>query len=111
VLARRAARSTWVARLAFAALLLYVAADFANPLMPGAVCFDPDESVDGLARARSSAVMLPVVSAAARTAAAAAPPPVTAHRSTPYPESRAVHAVPRARAALPLLSDRSSDDA
>ena len=30
------------------ALVLYVALDFANPLMPGAVNFDPDTSVDGI---------------------------------------------------------------
>ena len=29
-------------------LLLYVSLDFANPLMPGAVTFDPSGSVDGL---------------------------------------------------------------
>ncbi len=29
-------------------LLLYVGADFANPLMPGAVSFDAAESVDGI---------------------------------------------------------------
>jgi hypothetical protein len=29
-------------------LLLYVALDFANPLMPGAVCFDPNASIEGV---------------------------------------------------------------
>ena len=81
--------------------------------MPGAVCFDPDESVDGLARARSSAIVPPALTAAAGAAAALAPPPppVTVHRPTPFLEGRAVHAIARARAALPLVSDRSSDDA
>ena len=92
------------------ALLLYLAADFANPLMPGAVCFDPDESIDGLARARSSAIVPPVL-----TGAAAAPVTparaVAVSRSVPSPARRAVHPIPRARAALALVSDRSSDDA
>jgi len=29
-------------------IALYVTLDFANPLMPGAVNFDPDESVEGV---------------------------------------------------------------
>jgi hypothetical protein len=29
-------------------LLLYVSADFSNPMMPGAVSFDPDESVSAV---------------------------------------------------------------
>ena len=32
-------------RCATLALVLYLALDFANPLMPGSVSFDPDESV------------------------------------------------------------------
>jgi hypothetical protein len=34
----------------FLALVLYVGLDFANPLMPGAVCFDAADSVDGVGR-------------------------------------------------------------
>lgn len=43
-------------------LVLYVAADFANPMMPGAVSFDPAESVEGIHAARapqSSVTVLP----------------------------------------------------
>lgn len=95
------------------AILLYVAADFANPLMPGAVCFDPDESVDGVARARSSALAVaPVLIslASARVIPAPVRPPDLSHVRT-SPDARAAYPPPRARAALPLLSDRSSDDA
>jgi hypothetical protein len=36
-------------------LVLYVCLDFANPLMPGAVTFDADESVEGVRAERSRA--------------------------------------------------------
>ena len=34
--------------------LLYVSLDLSNPFMPGAFNFDPDESVDGVARHREN---------------------------------------------------------
>ena len=95
------------------AVLLYVAADFANPLMPGAVCFDPDESVDGVGRARSLPLdVAPVLTAlaSARSIPAQVPPP-SLSRVRIFAHALAVCPAPRARAALPLLSDRSSDDA
>ena len=93
------------------AILLYVAADFANPLMPGAVCFDPDESVDGVGRPRASVIAAPAPAGAAGVAAApAALPPVTLH-AVSCRDARAARPAPRARAALPLVSDRPSDDA
>jgi hypothetical protein len=113
VLARRAAGSTGAARLAFVALLLYVVADFANPLMPGAVRFDPDDSVDGVGCARSSTIEPSTLAASAGAVASLpAPPPALAERR--LQQARRVPAVPvapRARAALAVLSDPSSDDA
>jgi hypothetical protein len=44
VLASAAMKSRWLTLL----VVLYVTLDFANPLMPGAVNFDPDGSVEGL---------------------------------------------------------------
>jgi hypothetical protein len=112
VAVERAGRSMRAARLSFLALVLYVAADFANPLMPGAVCFDPNESVDGVARARSSTIVPPVLSGAPGPATPLpAPPPVTAPSFIACPAAGAAATPPRARAALPLVSDRSSDDA
>jgi hypothetical protein len=34
-------------------LILYVSLDFANPMMPGAVSFDPDDSVEAIRPDRS----------------------------------------------------------
>ena len=36
-------------------LILYVSLDFANPMMPGAVSFDPDDSVEAVRPDRSRA--------------------------------------------------------
>ena len=41
------------ARLGLLALLLYVSVDCANPMMAGAVCFDPDACVEAVTHARS----------------------------------------------------------
>ncbi|MBI2158262.1 MAG: hypothetical protein HYU26_15380, partial [Candidatus Rokubacteria bacterium] len=41
-----------VSRLTLRLLLLYVALDFSNPLMPGAVSFDPDDSVEAVRAGR-----------------------------------------------------------
>lgn len=56
-----------VSRLTLLLLLFYVALDFSNPLIPGAVSFDPDESVEGVRAGR--------VAAPAATAARLAPAP------------------------------------
>ncbi|HBH01064.1 MAG TPA: hypothetical protein DDZ42_03920 [Candidatus Rokubacteria bacterium] len=42
-------------RLAILFVLLYVAFDFANPLMPGAVSFDPDDSVEAVRASQAGA--------------------------------------------------------
>ena len=95
------------------AILLYVAADFANPLMPGAVCFDPDESVDGVGRPRASAVSTPALTTPAGPVVSLPPPPPppAAAHGPMFADARAAGPAPRARTALPLLSDRSADDA
>ncbi|HEX9818185.1 MAG TPA: hypothetical protein VGD07_01035 [Methylomirabilota bacterium] len=41
------------ARLGLLALLLYVSVDCANPMMAGAVCFDPDTCVEAVTHARA----------------------------------------------------------
>jgi hypothetical protein len=40
-------------------LLLWVSADFANPMIPGAVRLDPDESIDAVARHSAGHIPLP----------------------------------------------------
>lgn len=42
-------------RLAVLFLLLYVALDFGNPLMPGAVSFDPEDCVEAVRAGRVTA--------------------------------------------------------
>jgi hypothetical protein len=99
------------ARLSFLALMLYLAADFANPLMPGAVCFDPDDTVDAVGCVRSPVTPSPL-------------PPLHAHAVPVAPETtrdirprstrrdrRAVRAAPRARAVLSVVPESSSDPA
>ena len=50
-------------RLAILFFLLYVAFDFANPLMPGAVSFDPNDSVEAVraSQARAGAATVATV--------------------------------------------------
>ncbi|MBI1964092.1 MAG: hypothetical protein HYS37_12045 [Candidatus Rokubacteria bacterium] len=92
-----------VSRLTLRLLLLYVALDFSNPLMPGAVSFDPDDSVEAVRAGRleppAAAVAVTPVPAPARVESApptrpalrrpagpAAPPVVLTHlRRTPAP--------------------------
>jgi hypothetical protein len=96
-------------RLGVAALLLYVALDLANPLMPGALCFDAEQSIEAVGRARS-AVAVPAVTAMPVSHAVVPPPPVRAWRpakpAAPPPDAGA----PRARAALRRPADPSPDD-
>ncbi|MBI2014339.1 MAG: hypothetical protein HYS77_02180, partial [Candidatus Rokubacteria bacterium] len=54
-------------RLAILCVVLYVVLDFSNPLIPGAVSFDPDESVEAVRAGR--------VAAPAATATPLAPAP------------------------------------
>jgi hypothetical protein len=105
-------RTTGWTRLPFIALLLYVTLDFANPLMAGAVCFDPDRSVEAVGRARS-----PVPAATILTGPAVLPaPPVDEPdpglRLAPAPErARTTSGLrPRARATLGASTEPSPED-
>ena len=90
-------------RLRLAALLVYLTLDFANPLMPGAVCFDPADSVDGVTGARPSttAVALTVAMPVVRPAPPAVHPPMPSPQprahgpvERPRPRGRTDHAAP-----------------
>ena len=94
------ARLAVAARVAFLGLVLYVALDFANPLMPGAVCFDPADSVEGVGRARAS-VAAPSIAVSPTTEVvlpAALGARVAASTATPRART-AVPIAPRARTA------------
>lgn len=67
---------------------LYVALDFANPLMPGAVCFDAGDTVDGVRGQRPRVTAVPAVV-----------PPV---RYDVVPEPRVHAPVPRLSPVPPL---------
>ena len=99
------------ARMAFLALMVYVVLDFANPLMPGAVCFNPADSVDGVNRARAS-VVGPIVTA--RPVADAPPAPGVAPRIVVRTATPGVvldiPIVPRARTAPGRSASPSPDD-
>ena len=49
-------------------LLVYVAVDFANPLMPGAVSFNPDDSVEAVRASQARVGDAPVVAVSPRVA-------------------------------------------
>jgi hypothetical protein len=53
-------------RLPFVFLLLYVLLDFSNPLMPGAVNFDADGSIEGVPHHRSGVSTRVAVSSPAK---------------------------------------------
>src|SRR5262249_12531839 len=71
-------------RCATLVLVLYLALDFATPLMPGSVSFDPDESVHatraGGIRDHQELVVAPSIDWAARTSAVAPASPRCASR-------------------------------
>ena len=83
-------------------LLMYVGLDFANPMMPGAVSFDPSECVEGVhlerARTPESTASVPVLPVARRidTASAerAAPRSVRNPRPPLFFVTPPAHAVP-----------------
>jgi hypothetical protein len=84
------------ARLLVFLLAVYAACDFANPLMPGAVCFDAEASLDGLRPAREAG---PVEAAPAGPA-----PRVTAPVARPAaPAQPRVAPTPPARRAPPRM--------
>jgi hypothetical protein len=84
-------------------LLLYVSLDFANPLMPGAVTFDPSGSVDGLRAPRVRVAAPAAVPAPPRLELADAERPVF---RAPRPVGERRHLGPRAR---PRVSAQPAD--
>lgn len=100
-------------RLAVLFFLLYVGLDFSSPLIPGAVSFDPDESVEGV---RTGRVAAPDEGAGTRPAPAPARlQPLRLERPAPVrppgpdgPRERLVR-IRRTPAPAPA-SARSSDD-
>jgi hypothetical protein len=108
---RIARASSAAARLGLLALALYVTLDCANPLMAGAVRFDPDDCVEAVTHARfvpSAAVAVtasPV--ATALPGATSRPAPVAAVRRAP---AVARADAPRARVALDPVPDTTPDD-
>jgi hypothetical protein len=97
--------------VSFLGLLLYVSLDFANPLMPGAVCFDPDRSVDGVGRARVCAVVSLVLVGFVETTPTMAPPRSIALRaSTPVTVTGGLRFAPRARTHIPFDSEGASEE-
>ena len=76
-------------RLTLLLLLLYVVLDFSNPLMPGAVSFDLDESVEAVRPGRLE-------------------PPATAGAATPAPAPSRVESAAPARSALRRPAGRAA---
>ena len=82
-------------RLLALLLLLYVGADFSNPMMPGAVSFDPTDSVDGIrARAAVAALAPPVAAGPVCLMVEPAPAPAPSTRDWLTPLARAPIARP-----------------
>ena len=100
------------ARLRVLTLLLYVTLDCANPLMAGAVCFDPDTSVEAVTFARSfpsagASLTAPVVGVV--------PPAPTPARlgvgaGVSVAPAPAGAVAPRARAGRDLVGDPTPED-
>jgi hypothetical protein len=93
------------------ALLLYLVLDFGNPLIEGAVSFDPDESVDGVHRsgALQHLVTAPAPQPAHVEPAVEAATLGLAPRPDPSPLVRSVRLPHRVHLQPPEAS-RSSDD-
>jgi hypothetical protein len=101
-----------VRRLRVGALLLYVALDLANPLMPGALCFDAERSVEAIGGARA-AVVLAAATATALPVVRTAEPVArdVTWRAAESPGLRAgARATPRARTALRPPTQPSPED-
>src|SRR5262245_62274725 len=92
-------------RFSILALLLHLSLDFANPNMPGALCFDPDQSVDAIrteARADAPATVLAVRSPQPPAAAIAPPPPEVPRSAAASIASRVTWSLrPRALLSVP----------
>lgn len=94
-------------------LLVYVAVDFANPLMPGAVSFNPDDSVEGVRASQARVGDAPVMAVPPRgpdrlQTPASGRPIARVEPVIPPPRERLGH---RLRApAPPPASAQSSED-
>ncbi len=95
------------------ALLLYVTLDFGNPLMPGAVSFDPSESVEAMqgggARAPHDMVPAPAVEPS-RIDVPAEPAPPSRRRLLQAQHFKQQVSAPRLTYARPADPVRSPDD-
>ena len=98
------------ARVGILALLLYVTLDCANPMMAGAVGFDPDTCVEAVTHARPIAPA--GVASATHVMDPVAPRLACAVRrcSMPVASGGGVDGAPRARAGLALVADTSPED-
>jgi hypothetical protein len=99
-----------VKRPGVGALLFYVALDLANPLMPGALCFDPQQSVEAVGRARAAVVLVVATTPPVPHAAEPLVRDVTWSVIEPPVPCFGGRATPRARTALRSLTELSPDD-
>lgn len=79
-------------RLGLIVLLLCLGPDFASPMVPGAFCFDPETSVDGMRapRARTPVVAVASVAPTARLPEVAAIQPLLRRSPTAAPIAAAL---------------------
>jgi hypothetical protein len=100
------------ARLGLLALLLYVSVDCANPMMAGAVCFDPDSCVEAVTHARSLPFAGTANTATAVSIASAAVAPERLDRSPGVSASSGAvgEVAQRPRARLSPVSETSPED-
>ncbi len=92
-------------------LVIYVGLDFANPMMPGAVNFDPGDSVEAIHAERGRLPESPVATAPDPAAGPVEPPPmadtvgmrpiVAVPRATPILAGPPPHAAPPEPSAVP----------
>jgi hypothetical protein len=98
------------ARLRVLTLLLYLTLDCANPMMAGAVGFDPDTCVEAVTHAR------PLAPTGVASATHVVDPAVlrlacpVRRSSIPVASGGGVDVPPRARAGLALVADASPED-
>jgi hypothetical protein len=102
-----------VLRLAVGLLLLYVAADLASPLIPGAFALDPDESVEA-SRLERTVQALPIAVAGSGPSSLAPAPPrpclrIARSSAGPLP-ARHRDWLPRARPGAPAAASPRPED-
>ncbi|MGH7278139.1 MAG: hypothetical protein ACREJG_05575 [Candidatus Rokuibacteriota bacterium] len=106
----RAMRSLAVSRLSWL-VLVYVALEFSNPMMPGAFTFDIEESVDGVSRQSHRAHEPSVTTVAGRDASWTTVPDRSTLDRPPRPRP-VTHRVPTVvvRHTLPCSMPAALDD-